>query len=580
MGMTEKEAANDKVQKILDGVNIWTSFYRANPHRFCKDYLNLNLKLFQQVLIYMMNICTNFAFIAARGIGKSFLCAVFCVVRCILYPGTKICIAAKVRSQSINILDEKIMKELVPRSQFLQMEIKDVVINQSKAEIIFKNGSYIKVVTAGDSARGNRANLLVCDECRLLDKPTIDLVLKKFLTDVRSPGYLEKPEYSHLLEKNKEMYLTSAWLKTNWTYDMCKTYFVNSLDTNKAYFCCRFPYQMSIKEGLLMREAVEDEMSEATFSDLTFRMESGAEWIGNTDGGLFNYDDVNNMRKIRKAFYAPNTVIPSSCKIVVPEKEKDEIRILTADIALMGSKKRDNDATSIFLNSMKRNKDGRYISDMVYCENIEGMTSQDLALKLRRYFDYFDCDYIGLDCRGMGLPIADLLMDEIYDPENGLTYPAISCVNNAEIAERCKYKTAPKKIWAILASTTFNNEVALALRTGLQQGRIHLLMNEFECEQTLRELYKGYDKFSPGERTALQMPYINTGLCVNELVNLEYESTNNLIRVYERSGARKDRYSSLSYNYYIAQQLERKLKKNQLTDKKVMHFDFRAPRLR
>ena len=68
--MTDKEAINDKVDRILKGVKIWTAFYRANPHRFAKDYLNLNLKPFQQILLFFMNICTNFVFIAARGRQK------------------------------------------------------------------------------------------------------------------------------------------------------------------------------------------------------------------------------------------------------------------------------------------------------------------------------------------------------------------------------------------------------------------------------------------------------------------------------------------------------------------------------
>lgn len=53
---------------------------------------------------------------------------------------------------------------------------------------MFKNGSYIKVVTASDTARGNRANLLVVDEFRLVKQDTISTVLKKFLTERREPA--------------------------------------------------------------------------------------------------------------------------------------------------------------------------------------------------------------------------------------------------------------------------------------------------------------------------------------------------------------------------------------------------------
>lgn len=576
--LTDKEVANSKSEKIMNAVAWYCGYYRKNPQRFAKEYLNLNLKLFQQILLYLMVRSTGFCFIAARGLGKSFLTAVFIVIKCLLWPGTKCIIACKVRTQSINILDEKIMKELVPNSPLLQSEIKKVDINNQKAEIIFKNGSYVKVVTATDSARGARANLILVDEYRMMDEDIINMVLKKFLNIVRHPGYLDKPEYKHMAERNQEFYLSSAWFQNHWSYEKCKDYFVNMIDRSKKYYCCAFDYRMSIKEGLLLKEAVEDEMSESSFSDLKFSMEMLTEWIGSIEGGLFQFDDINKTRVIEKAYYAPNIVL-SPTATDVPKKKNGEIRILTADIALMSSKKNDNDATSIFLNCMIPNKSGRYTSNFVYSENVEGMSVQDQALKLRRYFEYFNCDYLGIDARSVGIPLIDLLMRDIYDPETGETYPAISCCNNTEIADRCSDKAAKKVIWAIMGSAQFNSDVAIGLRSGFQQGRIHLLQSEYSCEDQLRKLYKGYDKMSPSERAALQMPYINTGLAVNELVNLGYETVNNVIRVKEKSGCRKDRYSSLSYNYYIAQQVERSMEKRH-NKPKLLDFNFRAPVLK
>ncbi len=319
-------------------------------------------------------------------------------------------------------------------------------------------------------------------------------------------------------------------------------------------------------------------MSESSFSDLTFAMENECKWLGATEGGLFQFDDINKTRVIEKAFYAPNLLL-NQAAMDVPKKKNGEVRILTADIALMSSRKNDNDATSIFLNCMLPNKSGRYTSNFVYSENIEGMSAQDQALKLRRYFDYFNCDYIGVDCRGVGLPLVDLLMRDMYDPETGETYPAISCCNNQEIASRCSDKNAKKVIQAIMGSSQFNSDVAIGLRSGFQQGRIHLLQSEYGCEDQLRKIYKGYDKMSPTERAALQMPYINTGLAVNELVNLGYETVNNVIKVKEKSGCRKDRYSSLSYNYYIAQQVERSMEKKNKKPTSLT-FNFRAPVLK
>ena len=56
-----------RLESILAGVDAWCGYYRANPHRFAKDYLNLNLKLFQKILLFMMNVCDFFCYIAARG---------------------------------------------------------------------------------------------------------------------------------------------------------------------------------------------------------------------------------------------------------------------------------------------------------------------------------------------------------------------------------------------------------------------------------------------------------------------------------------------------------------------------------
>lgn len=65
--MSATEVANDKAERIMNAVATWCAFYRANPHRFCKDYLNIELHPFQMVLIYMMNLATNFCFIGSRG---------------------------------------------------------------------------------------------------------------------------------------------------------------------------------------------------------------------------------------------------------------------------------------------------------------------------------------------------------------------------------------------------------------------------------------------------------------------------------------------------------------------------------
>lgn len=89
-----------RYDKILNGAAYWGSFFRNNPDKFAEQYLHIELRLFQKILIVMMFCCTTFVWIAARGLGKTFLSAVYCCARCILYPGTKICIASGTRGQA------------------------------------------------------------------------------------------------------------------------------------------------------------------------------------------------------------------------------------------------------------------------------------------------------------------------------------------------------------------------------------------------------------------------------------------------------------------------------------------------
>jgi hypothetical protein len=91
---------SERYQRILNGVSLWAGYYRANIHRFAADYLHLELKWFQKILLFMMNICLSAVYIGSRGQGKTWLCAIYCCCRAILYPHSKICLASGTRGQA------------------------------------------------------------------------------------------------------------------------------------------------------------------------------------------------------------------------------------------------------------------------------------------------------------------------------------------------------------------------------------------------------------------------------------------------------------------------------------------------
>ena len=65
---TATQVVQEKSEKIMNGVAYWGQFYRKNPQRFAKEFLNVKLKLFQKVLLYAMMWNNYFIYIAARGL--------------------------------------------------------------------------------------------------------------------------------------------------------------------------------------------------------------------------------------------------------------------------------------------------------------------------------------------------------------------------------------------------------------------------------------------------------------------------------------------------------------------------------
>lgn len=562
-------------EKVLQGVGAWAAYYRSNPHRFAHDYLHLDLRLFQKILLIMMNFAMEFVFIGSRGIGKTFLSAIFCVIRCILYPGTRICIASGTRGQSINVL-EKIIQELKPNSPELAAEIdeKETKINGTNAQIVFKNTSVIKVVTASDSARGNRATLLLLDEFRMISKDVIDTILRKFLTLRRMPRYsaLTKEERNaeYDKEKNKTMYLSSAYWADHWSYTKCQdAYRTMEQDMSKG-FVCSLPYHLSLKEGLLDRDLVESEVNETGFSEIKFSMEYAALFYGVADGSFFDFESVAKNRKIAYPMLPEKyaSLLSNNQKIRIVSKQAGELRILSADIALMSSKKNNNDATAIFVNQLMPTKAGKYSNNIVYSDCYEGAHTEDQALVIRKLYEEFQCDYIVLDTQGAGIGVFDILAREIYDVESGEIYPPLSCCNDSTMAERCSSKDAEKVIWSIKANANLNSECAILLREGFRSGKIRLLVQEYDGEQNMSEL-KGFSGLSPMQKEKILIPYAHTTLLINELINLQHDESGGKVKLREKAGMRKDRYSSLSYNYYVATILESRLRRrsnNQIPD--------------
>lgn len=567
MAQPEKVTKDSKYRKVMEGLDVWTAFYRANPARFLIDYFGMEwIRPFQQVMITFMFKFTYFMAIASRGMGKSMIVAAFLCAYCTLYPGVQVCIAAGQRGQSINVLN-KIVEEFMPKSPNLRNEISKVNTSPAEGFIYWKNGSIIKVVTAKDSARSARANIIIMDEFRMIDKGVLDKVLRKFKAGQRRPGFYDRPEYSDKVkenkkkypkEPNKEIYLSSAYYKYHWSWAKFKAFCKSMLENCESYMVVGFPYQLPVSEGYYPEEQIREEMQEDDFDSIAWSMEMDSLFFGSSEKAFYSFDSIDKIRKIQRAIYPrPYYALLNDSKYKFEQKKSGEIRLLAMDVATQGGSK--NDATCFVVMQLIPTTNNQYIRNVVYVTTLNGGHTFDQALKARRLFDDFDCDYIIVDTNGVGIGVYDNLVIEQVDDDRNIVYPAWTCINDKGMAERCKEPDAPEIIYSIKATAKFNSEAAVYLRDCIKRGKLRLLVNEVVANDILNKS-KAYQNLLVEEQALFQEPFYQTTAMINEMINLDYTQTDGKIKVMEASGMRKDRYSAISYANHIANELERDMR--------------------
>jgi hypothetical protein len=119
-------------------------------------------------------------------------------------------------------------------------------------------------------------------------------------------------------------------------------------------------------------------------------------------------------------------------------------------------------------------------------------------------------------------------------------------------------------LYAVTASSKLNSDMAVNLRNLFVDKRIDLLVGQADGVEELSSKVPEYmNTTDPEIQLAFEKPYLETMALVSECTNLQYEKLENTgaIRLKERSGEMKDRYTSLAMGCYFASELERDLEK-------------------
>lgn len=115
-----------------------------------------------------------------RAYSKSFLSVLVLMIRCILYPRSKLFVASGGKEQSASIIKEKVdeLCSLVPALQ-RELDLRPGQTRQNKDYCIFKfkNGSYFDNLSATEKSRGKRRHGGLLEECVGIDGKILNEVL-------------------------------------------------------------------------------------------------------------------------------------------------------------------------------------------------------------------------------------------------------------------------------------------------------------------------------------------------------------------------------------------------------------------
>ena len=550
--MTNSEM-NNVVSKdsFKDQFKKWITFFKLNLDIFATFYLQLDLFLYQKIMLHLMGLSNLAVIIASRGISKSFMIAIYACCKCILEPNTICVIASATRNQAMLILKEKIQNELCKMSPNLAKEIKSIKTSQNDGIVEFHNGSRIIVCTANANSRGYRSNINIYEESRMIDENVLNSVLSPFLISRQAP-YLKKIEYAELKQEPVEIYISSAYFKSlEWFWKLIKVT-GNSMLEGKDALLQAFDFKLAVHHGLKTEKQMEKEREKS--DDVTFAIEY-ENCMFDSEGSFFTYDMFKNARTLKKAIYPMwAEEVVAKKKPTRLQKKEDVIRILSCDIALSNKSDSDNSIyTMADLVPMK----GYYSRKIGYMESHNGKTSMEQAIRIRRLIQEFDIDVLVIDCMTIGLPILDLLGTALIDDETGEEYKPICAYNNEDLKKRCRVQNAIPMIFGMLPSLQLNSEMIVQMKTLFQQDKVELLVAEGDAENFLTTTNKIYrESDSPQLKALYELPYIQQTLLINECIQLETELRQGKIAMKEKRSARKDRFSSLLYLLWVSTLIE------------------------
>ncbi len=549
--------SEERLQPVIPILKQYIAFWREYPDLFV-DFLQdggdpakekqLKFFFYQRVFLRISVRYRQVYAVFPRGYSKSFLAVLSLMIRCVLYPGSKLFTAAGGKSQSASILKEKVDEicRMVPAfNKEIDRRPGKTQEQKDKCVYRFKNGSYFDNVAANEKARGGRRHAGVLEECVGIDGKILQEVLVPMMSISRRclDGTVQTDE---ALNK-AQLYITTAGFKNSFPYDKLIQTLVKMITENDTAFVLGGTYKIPVLVGQYEKTFVQDQKRDETFNEAAFGREYESRWSGSVEDAFFNMEAFDRNRVLQR-----------------PEVEHSgrssalSYYVIAVDVGRKGC---DSVACVIKVTPQSSGRSAKSLVNMfTFADTHFGVQ----ALKFKKLYYKYKARRLIIDANGVGLGLIDYMVMPSVDPDTNEEFPDFGVYNDEEGYYK-QYKTPNTEheaMYLVKANAPLNTEAHANVQSELAAGHLKLLIDERTAKAKLLGTTVGA-KMSPEQRAEYLKPFTLTSILGEEISNLREETEGvNIILKRANKNIGKDKFSALEYGlYYIKLEEERKKKK-------------------
>lgn len=539
---------NEHQQEMEDMVTLFTLY---------PDYLidvitphDSYFKLFFYQRVFL-RVCMRYQIVSGtfpRAYSKSFLDFIANIIRSIMLPGSKGFTCADTKKQAAQIIEEK-TNEIFRLFPFFinELNISDVDRAKKKygnfgsdyAEITFKNGSHMDIVSTTNAARGGRRHWGTLEEFALMNGDEVnEIIIPLMNVDRRTMSGLINPTEPHAAQTM----ITTAGYRGTYAHDRTLETLVDmAIEPGKA-FCFGGDFRIPVMHGLLSADKVKEKLKNSSYKLESFLREYMSVWSGGSEDSYYSYELISQCRKLVRPEFKPEVNF------------KDGFYVMAVDVARF-----EGDQTVALIFKVYTTGE-RYKIHLVNIKLMNSTHFKNQAIYIKQMDNLFNFKAIVMDINGNGAGLADYLIDE--QNENGEYYQPYGFLNKNKYSNTEK-RFSVKKLYGIEANRQFNSECFTNAHLILSLKRVSLLINERQARRYFGK-YKSWNKLNPVKQANKLIPYAQTTKLQDQLSNLKANLDNNssIVLTMIKKSTRKDLVSAFIYGLYYINEVEEEEKRS------------------